>query len=165
LRLGTLHGVTGRLRNDLIVNLFAIRALVNREIKVFGGGQYRPLLHVRDLASTIVSQLDIDILGIFNLLERNYRIIDLAHIVQEELPGTKVDIVEAPLQDQRNYRASSSKAVDKLCFSPELCVRDTIRDVARIYKEGRVKDFSNIRYSNMLAISLRHGGEDGCEAD
>jgi len=49
-RLGTLHGVTGRLRNDLVVNVLAIRALVEGKILVFGGEQYRPLLHVRDFA-------------------------------------------------------------------------------------------------------------------
>lgn len=157
LRLGTLHGITGRLRNDLVVNVLTIRALVEGEMSVFGGMQYRPLLHVRNLATFIMGQFADREVGVFNVVEKNYQIVKIAEIIREILLHEKIDIdvVEAPVEDRRDYRVSSEKARKILSFSPHLTVRDTVEDIARIHKEGRVKDFSNIRYSNMLALQLK----------
>lgn len=154
-RLGTLHGVTGRLRNDLVVNVLAIRAMVEGKITVFGGEQYRPLLHVRDLAEVIVAQLPRKYTGIFNLVENNYKIAEIAEIVKQVIPNTEIEITEMEFEDRRNYRASAVKAKKYWGFEPSLTVCDTVEDIARIYNEGRIKDFSMLKYSNMLAIQLR----------
>ena len=153
-RLGTLHGLTGRIRNDLIVNILTIRALVEGKINVFGGGQYRPLLHVRDLAETLVMQFPMMHTGIFNLVENNYKVIELADIIEREISDIKVEITEMPFEDKRNYRASANKAKTAWGFAPKLLIQDTVKDIVRIYNEGRVKDFSNIRYSNMTALQF-----------
>ncbi|KKN00652.1 hypothetical protein LCGC14_1135640 [marine sediment metagenome] len=154
LRLGTLHGVTGRLRNDLVVNVLAIRAMVEGKITVFGGEQYRPLLHVRNLAETIVMQLPREYKGIFNLVENNYKIAELADIVKQVIPDTEIELTEMEFEDRRNYRASAGKAKQYWGFDPKLKVSDTVEDIVRIYNEGRIKDFSNIRYSNMIALQF-----------
>lgn len=154
-RLGTLHGITGRLRNDLVVNILAIRALVEGKITVFGGDQYRPLLHVQDLAETIVAQLPRQCKGIFNLVENNYKIVKLADIVKQVIPGTEIEIVEMPFEDQRNYKASADKARQCWGFDPKLKVFNTVEDIVRIYGEGRIKDFSLIKYSNMLTLQFK----------
>ena len=55
-RLGTLFGLSdsySRIRMDLVLNLLTLRALKNNEITVFGGEQYRPLLHVKELGKII----------------------------------------------------------------------------------------------------------------
>lgn len=154
-RLGTLHGVTGRLRNDLIVNVLAIRAMVEGKITVFGGEQYRPLLHVHDLASTIVASLPRQYTGIFNLVEDNYKISELANIVKQVIPGNiGLNLIEMEFEDRRNYKASADKAKRCWGFDPKLKVIDTVKDIVRIYNEGRIKDFSLIKYSNMLTLDL-----------
>lgn len=153
-RLGTLHGVTGRLRNDLVVNVLAIRAMVKGKITVFGGEQYRPLLHVKDLAETIVMQLPRQHTGIFNLVENNYKIVELAEIVKQVIPSTEVEITKMEFEDRRNYKASADKAKQYWGFNPKLTVFDTVEDIVRIYNEGRIKDFSNIRYSNMITLQF-----------
>ena len=158
-RLGTVHGVTGRLRNDLVVNILAIRALIEGRISVFGGEQYRPMLHVRDLAEVLVQQSFAMCPGTFNLLERNYKIIDLANIVQEVIPTVKIDVTEIEFEDRRNYKASGEKAKQQLKFKPKFSICDTVKDIARIYREGRIKDFSHIKYSNISTLQFKenHG--------
>ena len=153
-RLGTLHGVTGRLRNDLVVNVLAIRALVEGKITVFGGDQYRPLLHVRDLAAAMVMQLPRQYTGIFNLVENNYKIAELANIVKQVIPDTEIEITEMEFEDRRNYKAYAAKAKKYWGFAPRLTVFDTVEDIVRIYNEGRIKDFSMIKYSNMSTLDL-----------
>ena len=154
-RLGTLHGVTGRLRNDLIVNVLAIRAMVEGKITVFGGEQYRPLLHVCDLVATMVMQLPRQDTGIFNLVENNYKITELADIVKQVIPDIEIEITEMEFEDRRNYKASADKAKQHWGFDPRLTVFDTVKDIVRIYNEGRIKDFSLIKYSNMLTLQLK----------
>jgi len=153
-RLATLHGITGRVRNDLVVNVLTIRALSEGKITVFGGSQYRPLLHVKDFAKVIVMQLAKSDTGIFNLVENNYRIIDIANVVAQEIPEVEIEVTEMPFEDKRNYRASANKARCVWGFAPELSVQDTVKDIIKIYGEGRIKDFSNIRYSNMTTLKF-----------
>lgn len=154
-RLGTLHGVTGRLRNDLVVNMLAIRAVIEGRITVFGGEQYRPLLHVKDLAEVIVMQLSQQHTGIFNLVENNYKITTLANIVKQVIPSIEIKTTKMEFEDRRNYRASASKAKKCWGFDPKLTVFDTVEDIVRIYNEGRIKDFSMIKYSNMSTLQLK----------
>jgi len=153
-RLGTLHGVTGRLRNDLVVNVLTIRAMVEGKISIFGGEQYRPLLHVEDLAQVMVMQLHHKYTGIFNLVENNYKISDLANIVKQVIPDIEIETTEMEFEDRRNYRASAEKAKKYWGFAPTLTITDTVEDIVRIYNEGRIKDFSMIKYSNMLTLQL-----------
>ncbi|MDO8463174.1 MAG: SDR family oxidoreductase, partial [bacterium] len=59
-RLGTLYGVSdvhARVRFDLVVNTLTMRAVLHKKMSVFGGAQYRPFVHVWDIAQLIASQL------------------------------------------------------------------------------------------------------------
>ena len=49
-RLGTLHGVSdqfSRIRMDLVVNILSLKGMLGEPLSVFGGEQWRPLLHVK----------------------------------------------------------------------------------------------------------------------
>ena len=54
LRMGTLYGLSPRMRFDLVVNVLTMKALTEKKIKIFGGDQWRPLVHVSDVARAIV---------------------------------------------------------------------------------------------------------------
>jgi nucleoside-diphosphate-sugar epimerase len=157
-RLGTLHGVSGRLRNDLVVNLLTIRALLEGKLSVFGGNQYRPLVQVKDVASTMINQLCRNHTGIFNLIENNYRIIDIAEEIKTNLSGInifiEIEITAMPFEDKRNYKADGQKADKILGIKPKLLLNTTIAEIVQIVKEGRIKDFSNIKYSNISALQF-----------
>jgi nucleoside-diphosphate-sugar epimerase len=83
-RLGTLYGVSdrfSRLRADLVVNILTIRAFIENQMSVFGGMQYRPLLHVRDVAHAVDLALNSDKYGVYNLHSENMTVLEIAEIV------------------------------------------------------------------------------------
>jgi nucleoside-diphosphate-sugar epimerase len=158
LRLGTLHGLSERMRFDLVVNILTMRAILNGQIEVFGGKQYRPLLSVKDAAEFIASLVDRDWQpGIYNLASENLSILEVAQIVKEEIPEVKINIVDSPFEDKRNYRVDSSKAEKLLGFKGKRFVRDSVRELAELVRSGRIKDFSNLRYANLSTLQNLEG--------
>ena len=81
LRLGTLFGISdlfSRIRLDLVVNILTLKASHNEKISVFGGSQYRPLLHVKDVSNALIYIVQNQIYGTFNLAYQNFTILDIA---------------------------------------------------------------------------------------
>ncbi len=150
-RLGTLFGVSdlfARVRLDLVVNTLVIKASTTNTIKVYGGDQFRPLLHVRDAARAIVDNLDTTHTGVFNLNRQNVRIIDLAYQVRNHFPDLEIERTEMKFQDSRNYRVRSDKANELLGFLPSLSIDDGIEEIKELAVNRRIRDFNNPRYTN-----------------
>ena len=150
-RLGTLFGVSdhfSRIRMDLAVNVLTAKAYVYRKISVFGGNQYRPLLHVRDVAAAIVQTLEMRNTGVFNLHAVNMRIADLADCLKAQFPDLEVERTNLKFQDNRNYRVSSGKAIASFGFSPKHSVEDGIAELKALLEAGRIKNISLSRHSN-----------------
>lgn len=157
-RLGTLFGLSdtySRIRLDLVVNTLVARAVSEGKLTVFGGGQYRPLLHVKDAANAIVRTLHSPHTGVFNLHKDNIKIIDLAKKV-EDFIACDLEVVETTFKDSRNYRASSKKAKDTFGFNPAFDSVDGIIQLRDLLKEGRIKDLNNKRYNNEGFLSENH---------
>jgi nucleoside-diphosphate-sugar epimerase len=155
LRLGTLHGLGdefSRLRVDLVVNTLTIRAALNRQMSVFGGRQYRPLLHVRDVGHAVVDAMTGRATGIFNLAAENATVLEIAEAVRHRIPDAEIAVTEITSQDSRNYRVSSRRAFDELGFNPELAMDDGIVQVYRLVEEGRVRDLTSPRFSNFESL-------------
>lgn len=153
-RLGTLFGLGdefSRIRLDLVVNTLTARAIQDGEITIFGGEQYRPLLHVKDAARAISFAINSKDTGIFNLYKENSKMVNLGKKVAKEL-GCKVKVIDTPFEDSRNYRVSS-----KSKFKPVYTVDFGIKEVARIIREGRIKDLNNPRYTNQAFMRLFNG--------
>jgi nucleoside-diphosphate-sugar epimerase len=154
-RLGTLHGVGdefSRLRVDLVVNTLTIRAALNGRMSVFGGQQYRPLLHVRDVGRVVVDAMTTDRHGIYNLGAENVTVLEVAQAVQARIPEARIDVTEIKFQDDRDYRVSSRKAIDELGFAPALRMDDGIVQVKRLIDEGRIRDLTSPRFSNYESL-------------
>jgi nucleoside-diphosphate-sugar epimerase len=151
-RLGTIYGVSdtySRIRMDLVLNLLTVKAVLYGRISVFGGDQYRPLLHVRDVARAVVPTLFSEHRGTFNLQSENVTIRELAERIAAVRPDIEAHYTDAPDQDLRNYRVSSEKARAAFGFDPQLTVEDGIRQIMSVVEEGRVRDTSAPRYSNL----------------
>src|SRR5581483_11692489 len=58
LRLATVFGLSARMRLDLVVNTFTAHGYFDRTIRVLGGRQYRPHVHVQDAADAFLLALD-----------------------------------------------------------------------------------------------------------
>ena len=150
-RLGTLFGLSdhfSRVRFDLVVNTLTQRAQQTGKITVFGGEQYRPLLHVRDAAQAVVSALKQTETGVYNLRRSNMRITELADDIAGQFPGLEVIRTPQHFEDNRNYRVSSEKARYELGFSPYFSVAEGIHEVRALLESGRLADPSSPRYWN-----------------
>lgn len=149
-RLGTLFGLGdnySRIRLDLVVNTMTARAISEGKLKVFGGEQYRPLLHVKDAAQAIVDSLESKHKGIYNLHQSNMKMLDLAKLVNLYIPS-ELDVVDTTFEDSRNYKANSDKA-GAIGFNPQFVPDDGILELKELFEEGRIRNLNNPRYSNV----------------
>ncbi|MGA2237710.1 MAG: SDR family oxidoreductase [Candidatus Bathyarchaeia archaeon] len=156
-RFGTLFGVGdhfSRIRLDLVVNTMTVRAYRQGRIKVFGGNQFRPLLHVKDAAEAILQNLDTSHRGIFNLHAHNVKIIDLAHQLQGHFPDLVVEQEARTFEDARNYQVSSLKAEEAWGFHPTRSIDNGIQEIKELLDSNRIKDVENPRYTNQLFLSM-----------
>lgn len=156
-RLGTIFGLGdnySRIRLDLVLNTLTTRAIIDGKIKVFGGEQWRPLLHVRDAAQAVADNLETTHTGVYNLHNENVKIIDLARDVKKHIPKLEMEIVDIKFQDARNYKVDSSKAVKTFGFKPKYTADDGIKEVKKLIEERRIRDVNNPRYSNQNYLTM-----------
>jgi len=150
-RLGTLFGLGdtySRIRLDLVLNLLTVKACLYGRMSVYGGDQWRPLLHVRDVAAAVVKNVETDLVGPHNLHTENLTISDLADRIRAYAPDSSIEKTTMKFEDARNYKVSSDKARDAFCFSPSLAPEDGIQEIQELVKQGRIQDASSPRYSN-----------------
>lgn len=111
-RIGTAYGASdrhSRVRLDLAVNFLSFRAVQKKQISYFGGTQWRPFIHVRDIAAAFVNGVNNNAKGIYNLTSENIQIKNLAKKIGR-LTKCKVKATPHPFQDERNYHVSTDKA-------------------------------------------------------
>lgn len=150
-RLGTLFGLGdsySRIRMDLVVNTLTVKAFLYGRVSVFGGSQYRPLLHVKDVAEAVVATVETKDTGIFNLHAVNMTIVEVAELIQKYVPSLKVHKSEMQFQDARNYSVSSEKAKRAFGFAARFTPDDGIVEIKNLVEQGRIRDISSPRFSN-----------------
>ncbi len=144
IRNATVFGLSQRMRFDLVINLMTLHAVQKGKITVLGGGhQWRPLIHVRDVADGFIAVLEAPesaVQGeVFNLGLENYQVLTLAYMVRETLPF-RIDIDIAPDDaDKRDYFVDFSKMQSKLGFTPSRSITDGIEEVYNALKTGQVR--------------------------
>lgn len=157
-RLGTLFGVGdshSRIRADLVLNVLTARAVLEGHMTVFGGQQYRPLLHVRDVANAAILALSNEnASGIYNLHCSNLTINQLAKIIQELVPSAEIRTSDTQFEDSRNYSVSSLKAESDLGFSADYSVEYGIQQVKDLITTRRIPDIGIARFSNVARLQL-----------
>lgn len=159
-RLGTLYGMSdehSRLRLDLVANILTLRAVMGETLKVFGGEQWRPLLHVRDVSHAVEYCLDNDINGIYNLSECNMTVRQLAEKIQEIIPNTQVEYQDMKFEDLRNYRVKNDK-ISAVGWSPKCSIDKGILETKQVLEQGRVKNVQDLVYSNANFVKYLHSG-------
>lgn len=153
LRPATVCGYSPRLRLDLTVNILTNHAVNKGKIKVLGGGQMRPNIHIEDMTDLYCRSLewtDAQIDGkIFNAGYDNYTVDQIAEMVRHTV-GEQVVIEHEATNDNRSYHISSEKIRRELGFQPKRTIRDAIEDLNQAFKEGKIPDpFNNSCYYNI----------------
>jgi nucleoside-diphosphate-sugar epimerase len=153
LRLGTIFGLSRRVRFDLVVNLLTAKATLEDDIPVYGGEQYRPLVHVHDAAQAFVDVLeapeeDVDH-EIFNVGDNdlNYQIKEVGRIVEENVPGAEVRFVEHK-EDERTYRVNFDKINHIIGWETEKTIADGVQEIKQWMNDEGITDYTADRYRN-----------------
>ena len=161
IRPATVCGYATRLRLDLSVNILTNFAVNKGFIKVFGGDQLRPNIHIDDMTDAYLLLLeapDADVDGeIFNAGYENHSIMDIAGMVKKVV-GRDVDIKVEPTNDNRSYRVNSDKIKRKLGFTTKRSIEDAVKDLKDAFDAGKIPNsFDDERYFNiqrMKAVDL-----------
>lgn len=163
LRFGTIYGLSGRTRFDLVVNLLAAKALVDGEFTVFGSDQWRPFVHVDDasravLLATEATRRDLNRM-IFNVGsdDQNLTLAQVGALVVQKVPTAKMKIVNENV-DKRNYRVNFRRIREDLGFLPLWSVSDGVDQVLHAIRSGAVRDYRISKYSNLTF--LKEQGRD-----
>jgi nucleoside-diphosphate-sugar epimerase len=161
LRQGTVYGWSPRMRYDLVVNTFVRDALAKGMLTVHCGGEmWRPLVDVTDLARVYIACVeapDDRVHGkIFNVVGKNYRILELAHWVREALKGVKkVEIeVDYTTYKTRSYRVSGERIQSVLGVKPLVGVKEAVEHMIRQIDDYHQMDLYNPRYYNIEWMTL-----------
>tara|TARA_Y200000002_G_C22622847_1_gene638969 strand:- start:83 stop:1063 length:981 start_codon:yes stop_codon:yes gene_type:complete len=157
IRPSTVCGYASRQRLDLVVNILTNHAYHNREIKVFGGDQLRPNVHIEDMVNSYIAVLNADpqkINGqIFNVGFKNQSVNELADDVKSVI-GEDIKIVNTKSDDNRSYHVSSEKIRDILGFETKYTVKDAVSDLkAAFEKKFLVNTFDNEFYFNIKRMN------------
>ena len=138
-RPATVCGVSPRMRLDVSVNILTYSALKNKIIKVFGGNQVRPNIHIDDICSVyqfLIENKTIES-GCYNAGFENISILDIAKLVQKKLPDSKI-IIE-PSNDPRSYRQCSDLLLN-IGFKPKKNVSIAIDEIITSYNKNNLYD-------------------------
>lgn len=149
-RLGTLYGLStpnARVRSDLVANIMTFRAVENKDLQVFGGQQWRPLLHVKHAASIFVNAAECDKTNHTSIAaSRNVTIRELADTI---VKATKSEsrVIETPtkFEDCRNYKVECR-------YKDILDFENSLAHMANAYRKGMIKNPWHTSYHNANAV-------------
>ncbi len=154
IRPATVCGYSPRLRLDLTVNILTHHAVVDGRIRVFGGTQYRPNLHIDDMTDLYVHVLGLPagkVAGkVWNVGYQNQTVMSIAEDVRRVVGHEEVEIVVEPTDDLRSYRISSDRILRDLGFRPQRSIGDAVRDLADAFRANMVPNSKeDDRYYNI----------------
>lgn len=169
LRNATAYGFSPRLRADLVVNDLVGSALLSGQVRLRSDGQaWRPLVHVGDIAAAFAALLAAPRERVhgraYNIGQtaENYRILDVARIVTEMVPGSEIVISGGSVADKRNYRVSCDLIAAQVPeYLPRWTLRDGVRQLTDAYREHKLtsEDFDSGRYQRLRRIeALQQAG-------
>jgi len=146
IRPATVCGYSPRQRLDLVVNILTNLAYHTRKIKVFGGEQLRPNIHIKDMVSSYILLLKSPVNKVsgevFNVGFENLKVIDIALKVKK-IVGEDVVLKKEISNDNRSYHISAKKIMNQLGFKPEHTIEDAIIELVEKFKKEEFKDTLN----------------------
>jgi len=139
LRLGTICGLSGRMRFDLLVSEMARAAALGESIEIYKPEAWRPFLHVADVGRIVEHVLscseDRVARRVFNVVADNYQKRSLIDLVRKYYPRAPITITETR-PDNRDYRVSSARVERELGFSTRHTVEEAFVETAQAVSDG-----------------------------
>jgi nucleoside-diphosphate-sugar epimerase len=162
IRPATVCGYSPRMRLDLTVNILTNHAVNNGIIKVFGGTQKRPNIHIDDITDLYIELLELPAAKIdgeiFNASYQNHTVAEIAEIVrsvvEQEMPEKAPIKIETTVSDDlRSYHVNSKRIAEKLGYEPKRTLEDAVRDICKALRDGKLPNsMTDDRYFNVNAV-------------
>lgn len=162
LRNATAYGVSPRLRFDLVLNNLVAWAFTTGRVYIKSDGTpWRPIVHIEDISRAFIAVLHAPREVVHNQAfnvgrnEDNYRIRELAEIVEETVPGCSIEYAKDAGPDKRCYRVDCSKIVRTLPeFKPQWNARKGAQELYAAYQNVglTLEDFEGARYKRIAHI-------------
>jgi nucleoside-diphosphate-sugar epimerase len=157
LRPGGVFGYTPRMRFDLMVNMMTAHACLNGVIKVSGGEQMRPHVHIRDLMDVIYRLLYANISSrVFNVVHENQAVLATAISVRDvvrKVLKREVQVDVSERTDDRSYLIDGDKLKRSLSTKCRRNLGDGVLEVCKGFQRGLWKDaLENKVYSNVPTL-------------
>jgi len=158
MRNATMHGVSPKLRLDLVLNNLAACAHLYGRVKILSDGSpWRPLLSVVDFARLVLLFLDGEVGHVvYNVgfAEENYQVRTLGEIVSG-LTGAALEINPARTPDERSYRVDFTRLRAEFPgFRIEVPVGRSVAQLLGAYEQYGLthEDFTGPRYFRIRAL-------------
>jgi len=158
LRNGTIFGLSPRMRFDLVVNLMTKYAVVKNKIFIVGGGlNWRPLIHVDDVATAFILSMEAPLEKVkgevFNVgsNDLNFQVKDIAAKIKKIIPSTEIEYAPSD-KDSRSYNVCFDKIRNTLSFKTQKSVEYGIKEIERAIKDGSLDDLDSSKYVTLKRI-------------
>jgi nucleoside-diphosphate-sugar epimerase len=143
LRFGTICGLSGRMRFDLLVSEMAKKCARGEEIDIFAPDAWRPFLHVADAARAIELVLESSsnqtARRVFNVVGENYQKRGLVELARRHFPQVEIAVTDKK-PDLRDYRVDGSRIAHELGFKPLYTVEQAFCETAKAVRDGVFRD-------------------------
>lgn len=161
IRPATVCGYSEKMRFDLTVNILTNYAYNKGYIRVFGGKQSRPNLHIDDMCDLYKMLINNDIKKyngeIFNVGTENLKIIEVAEkvksVLENKLQKKNIEIRIEESADIRSYMINSDKIQKILGFKFKKTVSNAIEDLCDAFKQGKIVDSFSDQWSNIKVLT------------
>ena len=169
MRNATAYGASPRLRLDIVLNDLVASAFTTGRILIKSDGTpWRPITHIRDIIAAMIAVLEAprDLVHnqTFNVgrTDENYRIRELAEIVAETVPGSRVEYAPGGGPDKRCYRVTCDKILRVLpTFRPQWTARKGAEELYEAYRSGGLSagQVEQGRYIRIVQIQRQQKAE------
>ena len=164
LRNATVYGISPNQRLDLVVNNLVGSAVSKGKIQILSDGTaWRPLIHVEDMSNAFIKILEAKkqkIHGqVYNVgnTEENFRVKDIADMIQTIIPNSKIEFGNKKEKDARSYRVNFDKIKNDLEYKTKWSLEEGIKHIFKVFQEKRIsqddfndKSFYRIKYLQWL---------------
>lgn len=149
LRFATVYGYSPKPRFDLVVNTMIGNSYFEGQIVVNGGKQWRPVIHVKDVAKAIYLALHKKNPKnkIYNVgsNEQNYKIETLGKLIAKEIPGVEL-INQTNSIDARSYKVNFDRIAKELNFICDFSIKDAVKELYSSFKKREIKNMKEDEY-------------------
>ncbi len=166
-RLSTVYGISPRMRFDLTVNDFTMKAFLDKYIDIFLPYTYRPYINVHDAAEVILKMLEQfnDVKNnVFNVgcNTQNYQKIQIAEAIKRFIPDLKIEILRKGA-DVRDYKVDFSRINRCLGFKNTYTIEDSVDKLLVLLNSGTFGNLHNrIYYNTQALLGEKNGIRAGC---